>query len=63
MTYPALELLLQAYLTIDWPDDYPDGWAAVDDYIANEPSASISQKRLPIFWPTRRRRRLSVRSS
>ncbi|MEQ4205800.1 contact-dependent growth inhibition system immunity protein [Actinopolymorpha sp. B9G3] len=39
MTYPALELLLQAYLTLDWPDDYVDAWAAVDDFVANEPIA------------------------
>lgn len=36
MTYPALELLLQAYLNWDWPDDYPDVWSAVDDFVANE---------------------------
>ena len=40
MTYPALELLVQAYLTIDWVDEYEDVWAAVDDFVANEPVAS-----------------------
>lgn len=39
MNYPALELLTQGYLTLDWPDDYADVWAAVDDYVANEPVA------------------------
>jgi len=40
MTYPALELLLQAYLNLDWPDDYPDVWSAVDDFVANEAIAA-----------------------
>lgn len=39
MTYPALELLVQAYLTIDWVDEYEDVWEAVDDFVANEPVA------------------------
>ncbi len=39
MNYPALELLTKGYLTLDWPDDYPNAWAAVDDYVANEPIA------------------------
>jgi hypothetical protein len=39
VTYPALKLLLQAYLTWDWVDDYPDVWAAVDDFASSEPIA------------------------
>lgn len=39
MNYPALALLAQGYLTLDWPDDYPDAWAAVDDYVTHEPIA------------------------
>ncbi|MEI2808943.1 MAG: contact-dependent growth inhibition system immunity protein [Nocardioides sp.] len=39
MNYPALELLTQGYLTLDWPDDYANVWAAVDDYVASEPIA------------------------
>jgi hypothetical protein len=38
---PALTLLLQGYLTLDWPEDYHgDPWAAVDDFAATEPHAS-----------------------
>lgn len=40
MNYPALELLAQGYLTLDWPDDYVNAWAAIDDYVTNEPIAS-----------------------
>lgn len=40
MNYPALELLAQGYLTLDWPDDYVDTWAAIDDYVTSEPLAS-----------------------
>lgn len=40
MTYPALELLVQGYLSLDWPDDYATAWAAVDDFVASEPIAS-----------------------
>lgn len=39
MSYPALELLVQGYLSLDWPEDYANAWAAVDDYVANEPIA------------------------
>ncbi|MBN7443420.1 contact-dependent growth inhibition system immunity protein [Mycobacteroides abscessus] len=38
MTYPALELLLQAYLHQDFAEIYPDAWTAVDDYLTNEPT-------------------------
>lgn len=30
--YPQL-YRLQAYLHQDWPDDYPDVWAAIDDFL------------------------------
>lgn len=40
MSYPELALLLQGYLNIDWPDDYEDPMAAVDDYVANEPNSA-----------------------
>lgn len=40
MSFPALRLLAQGYLTLDWPDDYADVWAAVDDYMARESIAS-----------------------
>jgi hypothetical protein len=39
-THPALELLFQAYLHQDWPDEYGSAWAAVDDFLANEPRAA-----------------------
>ncbi len=35
---PALRLLVQGYLNLDWPDDYGDPWRAVDDFLQNEPS-------------------------
>lgn len=37
MAHEALALLVQAYLNQDWPFDYPDVWAAVDDFIEKEP--------------------------
>jgi hypothetical protein len=37
--YPALTLLLQGYLNLDWPDEYGNPWAAVDDFLASEPLA------------------------
>lgn len=40
MSYPALKLLLQGYLSLDWPDDHANAWAAIDDYVTNEPIAS-----------------------
>lgn len=45
VNYPALALLAQGYLTLDWPDYYPDAWTAVDDYVANETvSALLSEE-------------------
>lgn len=38
--YPLLTLLVQAYLTLDWPEDYDDPWMAIDDFIASEPQAA-----------------------
>ncbi len=35
---PALELLSGAYLNEDWPADYPNWQAAVDDFIAGSPT-------------------------
>lgn len=46
MNYPAFQLLLQGYLTLDWPDDYSTMWAAVDDYIASEPGLDQLLKEL-----------------
>jgi hypothetical protein len=37
ITTPALEHLVGAYLNQDWPDDYPDEWAALDDFISGSP--------------------------
>jgi len=34
---PALKLLLQGYLHIDWPEEYNDPWVAVGDYLTSEP--------------------------
>lgn len=39
-SYPALSLLLQGYLNLDWPDEYEDPWRAVDDFVASEPVAT-----------------------
>lgn len=39
MAHEALTLLVQAYLNQDWPFDYPDVWAAVDDFLVKEPPA------------------------
>ncbi|WP_436698718.1 contact-dependent growth inhibition system immunity protein [Nocardioides sp. BYT-33-1] len=39
MIYPALQLLAQGYLMLDWPDDYSNAWAAIDDFVAHEPVA------------------------
>jgi CdiI immunity protein len=40
-TVPALTLLLQAYLNLDWPDDYGgEPWAAVEDFSRSEPDAA-----------------------
>lgn len=35
--HPALAHLLQAYLHLDWPEDYGDPWAAIDDFLRSEP--------------------------
>lgn len=35
--HPALTQLLQAYLHLDWPEDYGDPWAAIDDFLRSEP--------------------------
>ncbi len=40
MTSTPLTLLVQGYLNLDWPDDYPSMWAAVDDFIESEPRAA-----------------------
>jgi hypothetical protein len=38
---PGLRLLLEGYLTLDWPEDYDgDPWAAIDAFAASEPSAA-----------------------
>ena len=39
MKLPVLKLLFQAYLTVDWPEDYADVRAAINDFVANEPAA------------------------
>ncbi len=38
--FPALTLLLQGYLNLDWPDDYESVWAAVDHFARREPVAA-----------------------
>ena len=37
--YPAVETLVKCYLTSEWLSDYENAWSAVDDFLANEPSA------------------------
>ncbi len=36
---PHLLLLVRGYLSLDWPEEYGNPWAAVDDYVRSEPSA------------------------
>jgi len=36
---PALTLLLQAYLNIDWLNEYGEPWLAVQGFATNEPIA------------------------
>lgn len=40
--FKSLQLLLQGYLNIDWPDDYTDVWAAVEDFVCSEPASVTS---------------------
>lgn len=41
---PALQLLLQAYLGLDWPEDYGDPWEALADFLASEPESARTLK-------------------
>jgi hypothetical protein len=36
----ALKQLLGGYLHEDWADDYPDLWAAIDDFVDGEPECA-----------------------
>ena len=35
--YPTLDSFLGGYLHLDWHDDYPDEWAALDGFLADGP--------------------------
>lgn len=37
MNYPALKLLVQGYLSLNWPEDYASAGAAIDDYVVLRP--------------------------
>jgi hypothetical protein len=37
----SLELLFQGYLNLDWIDDYPDPWDAIDDFAGAEPEDAV----------------------
>ncbi len=37
-TKPALQLLLQGYLGLDWPEDYGDPWEALAHFFSSEPA-------------------------
>ena len=39
--YPGLWQFLGAYLTQDWPDEYPEPLMALDDFIAGEPATAL----------------------
>ena len=36
-SYPTLEHLFGVYINEDWPDDYGTVWAAIDDFVRDEP--------------------------
>jgi len=38
--YPALRRFFGAYLHEDWPDEFPDEWAAADEFVRGEPQAA-----------------------
>ncbi|MFV0317961.1 MAG: contact-dependent growth inhibition system immunity protein [Microthrixaceae bacterium] len=38
--FPALRLLLQGYLGLDWPEEYGDPWTAVEDFVKSEPASA-----------------------
>jgi hypothetical protein len=46
--YPTLEQFLGGYLHLDWHDDYPDEWAAVDGFLADGPPENIQLFRAEI---------------
>lgn len=35
--FPALRLFFGAYMHEDWRDEFPDEWAAADDFVRGEP--------------------------
>ena len=35
--YPMLASYLGGYMHLDWHDEYPDEWAALDDFLADGP--------------------------
>lgn len=37
--FPGLFQLLHGHLNSNWPEQYPDSWAAIDDFLGSEPSA------------------------
>jgi CdiI immunity protein len=42
-SYPLLWQFFGGYLHQDWPDDYPDEWAAVEAFVHDAPS------KVPVF--------------
>jgi hypothetical protein len=38
--YPSLLLFFGGYLNQDWPDEYADEWAALDDYLRGNPDSA-----------------------
>ena len=43
--YPTLEQFFGGYLHQDWRDDYPDEWAALDDFLEDGPEVVDSFRR------------------
>ena len=40
--YPVLDYFFGGYMHQDWREDYPDEWAALDDFIRSEPEGSAA---------------------
>jgi len=38
--YPSLFLFFAGYLNQDWPDEYANEWAALDDYLRDNPDSA-----------------------
>ncbi len=46
--YTMLGSYLGGYLHVDWPDDYPDEWAALDGFLADGPPENAQTFRTEI---------------